>query len=188
MFCCFASRSTVSKASTTSPRCPSSPPLGKDSTLVAASLPPHWRFSACISASPVSRIAISPAMFGAAARNAAKAACVRRSSPTFAPSQASDWRTISISSCGLAVTSLVPLRLGPPSAISLIPLRRGLVGGDDLADELAPNHVFLREGDMRDVLDAFQDRDRLNQPGIFSERQIDLRGIAGHDHLAAFAQ
>ena len=59
----------------------------------------------------------------------------------------------------------VPLeRLGPPSAIALTPFGRRLIGVDDLADQLAANHVAAGEGDMGDILDAFENGHGLEQP------------------------
>ena len=54
-------------------------------------------------------------------------------------------------------------RLGPPSAMALTLLGRRLIGVDDLADQLAANHVAAGEGDMVDVLDAFENGDGLDQ-------------------------
>ena len=91
----------------------------------------------------------------------AKAASAARDSASPLTSmlpQRSEWRTISISS------EEVPLeRLGPPSAIALTPFGRRLIGVDDLADRLAANHVAAGEGDMGDILDAFENGHGLEQ-------------------------
>ncbi len=55
------------------------------------------------------------------------------------------------------------LRLGPPSAMALTLEGSGLVGIDDLAHQFAADHVGAREGDVVDLLDAFEKLDRLEQ-------------------------
>src|SRR5262245_55259800 len=123
---------------------------------------------------------------GEAAVKAARAARVSASSPTAMRSQISAWRTTSISSDGKV--KLEPVGLGPGSAMAFTPLGRRLIGVDDLADQLTANHVAAGEGDMGDIVDAFENGDCFKQPGILARRQIDLRRIAGDDHFATLAQ
>src|SRR5512143_1558677 len=108
-------------------------------------------------------------------------------SVTPAPRQASSWRTTATSSFAPG-TRAAFLRLGPPSAMTPTLEGSGFVGVDDLADELAANNVGAGEGDVVDLLDALEDIDCFEQAGIFSRRKVDLRRIAGHDHLALIAE
>src|SRR5512144_2352520 len=185
-----ASASMVSAASTTSPSGRDSPaiapgesPAGNDSTLVEESLPRQARFSARISASSVKTMVASQVSCrtGDEAAKAARAARTSASSPTATRSQISAWRATSTSSDD-------KVGLGPGSAMALTPLGRRLIGVDDLADQLAADHVAAGEGDMGDIVDAFENGDGFEQPRILAGRQIDLRRIAGDDHLAALAE
>src|SRR5262245_5950434 len=169
-----------------SPRKPRSRPrsAGNDSTLVGASLPHHSRLRARISTSVVrTRVTLKDRPERGAARNAARAARRKSVSVTFARAKPGARRRISIAS-----EALLCLRLGPLSAIALTPEGSGFVGIDDLAHQFAANHVGAGKCDMVDLLDALEELDRLKQARIFARRKIDLRRIAGYDHLAFLAQ
>src|SRR4051812_45654725 len=196
MPCSSASRSTVSAASTTSPSgrasiaaSPRPQSAGNDNTLVGASLPRQMRlrFRIALSSTRTSARSYTPCLVPAPARNAARAARERPWSLGAIRSQSVAFWSTSTSSLAPA-RSDPPLRLGLGSAITRDLLGRGLVGIDNLADELAADDIAAGEGDMGNVLDTIEDRDRLEQAGILAGGQIDLRWIAGHDHLALLAK
>src|SRR5262245_10069145 len=144
-----------------SPRNPRSRPgsAGNDSTLVGASLPRQSRLRDRISSSVVStRVTLEDRPKRGEVRNAARAARRKSASVTFARAKPGARRTISIAS-----EAPLCLRLGPPSAIALTIEGSGCVGIDDLALQVAANHVGAGKGDMVDLLDALEELDRLEQ-------------------------
>src|SRR4029079_12459899 len=65
------------------------------------------------------------------------------------------------------------------------PLRVDPVRIDDALHQLVPDDVLAVEQDEGEVLDVAQDLAHLDQTGALSAWQVDLRDIAGDDHLRA---
>src|SRR5439155_19055548 len=60
-----------------------------------------------------------------------------------------------------------------------------LVGLDDPLDELVPDDVLVPELHEPDPFDVREDLAHLDQPRRLLAREVDLRDVAGHDHLRA---
>src|SRR5436190_20340770 len=63
-----------------------------------------------------------------------------------------------------------------------------LVRLDDPLHELVADDVLVAELDERNAVDRGEDLAHLDQPGCLLPRQVDLRHVAGHDHLRAEAE
>src|SRR5262249_2262922 len=99
----------------------------------------------------------------------------RQASATAAPSSTSSPLRLS--------TSTVSTELRAPSGARL--LRVLAVGLDDALHELVADDVAMVEADEADPVDALEDLWHLDQPGRLVARQVDLRDVAGDDHLGA---
>src|SRR3954451_13661648 len=62
------------------------------------------------------------------------------------------------------------------------------VGVDDVAYEPMPYDVLRREPAEVDVLDALEDLLDDPQSALHTDREVDLRDVAGDDHLGAEAE
>src|SRR3954447_21605719 len=60
-----------------------------------------------------------------------------------------------------------------------------VVGVDDPLDELVADDVLTAEAHEVDVLEALEDLADHDEPRLLVARQVDLRDVAGHDHLRA---
>ena len=60
-----------------------------------------------------------------------------------------------------------------------------VVGGDDPLHELVADDVVAAEADELDAVDAGEDVAHDHEPGLLVARQVDLRDVAGDDHLAS---
>src|SRR3954470_2833545 len=61
------------------------------------------------------------------------------------------------------------------------------VGVDDVAHEPMPYDVLRREPAEVDILDALEDLLDHPQSALHTDREVDLRDVAGDDHLGAEA-
>ena len=57
------------------------------------------------------------------------------------------------------------------------------VGANDPLDQRMPNYIAFAELNNRDTIHAPQCAMRLQQPGVFVRRQINLRFVSGDDRL-----
>src|SRR5579875_2564359 len=140
--------------------------IGKASTSVGPSLPRNrWLRSAMASSSTNSRDnSASPAMPSSASTASASRTQRRVSTATSPCSSAANTSTVMTAST-----------LRSPG---------GLVGGDDVLHDAMADHVPAAQVDPGQTVDAGEDRLQPVQPRPPSG-QVDLRVVAGHDHLGA---
>ena len=62
-----------------------------------------------------------------------------------------------------------------------------VVSIDDEGDELVANYVSLVKGDMTDARDMTEYTQAMHESGALRMREVDLRDVAGHNHLGAHA-
>src|SRR6476619_3302609 len=146
---------------------------GKDSTSVGESLPRCSALSTVMRAASTNSTATWPSSIPPDA-----AASTQASVTTVAGSASPITSTSSNDLCGPAT------RLGGPQ------LRGGalgvlVVGGDDALDELVPHDVLAAEVHELEAVDAPEDVVDHDQARLLVAREIDLRDVAGHDHLGA---
>src|SRR6185312_12784249 len=149
----------------------SRPSSGNDRTSVASSMPRCSRLSARLSSGETN---CSP------------------SSPSVTPSAASAARTTSTASS--AGTS-APLLFSTSTATTGLPappgpglLRVMFVGLHDPLHQLVPDHILVTETDEGDAVDLAEDVLHLDEPRGLLPRQVDLRDVAGDNHLGAEAE
>src|SRR4051812_46912787 len=111
-----------------------------------------------------------------AAASAARAAR-RTSGPAFGSSP----RQAGASTRKAMLTAMVSICVSLPGLACLI-------GAHDSADQRMADDIGVREADHADALDAGQRIHGVLQAGALSDRQVDLRQIAGHRHAALFAE
>src|SRR3954466_2062596 len=77
-----------------------------------------------------------------------------------------------------------------PPCISISTSARGVfvIGLDDALHELVPHHVLSPEAQELDPLDLAQDVADHHEPGALPAVEVDLRDVAGHDHLRVEAE
>src|SRR5690606_27053141 len=63
-----------------------------------------------------------------------------------------------------------------------------VIGRDDAADEFVAHDIGAGELDLCDFRDPAQERRRLDEAGALPGRQVDLRRIAGDDHVRMLAE
>src|SRR5438270_9583129 len=180
---------------------PSGWSAGNDCTLVGLSMPRQLLLRVRMPASSVSITATSASATSSStvAAAAATARWITASASGSLCQQSATTRTSVMGrlGCDMALfgtkTALCP-RLHGPAVVSSgfvaggRPLRQTFVGRDDPRHELVADHVFGGEMNLRNAFDAVQQTSRFGQPRGLAVRQVDLRGIAGHDHAAVLAE
>src|SRR5262249_7765117 len=196
--CSCASRLTVSKASTTSPRRNgafggnSKSRAGKDSTLVAASMRRHWRLGGRTGASSASTAltSVRRVSFGLAVAKAAPAAATQSARRRGRRSrQRGDGSRSSIAIAGLrriraAERSLMVARSLATAATPVVPV----IGLNHALHQGMAHHVGLGEVHGRDALDALERRERVGNARGRAARQVDLRQVARDRHTGALTE
>src|SRR4051794_34426984 len=148
--------------------------IGNERTSVGLSLPRWSRLSSWIRAASTRSIAKWPSVTPAAS-SAASAARWKRGSST-----------------SISITRVVEGRSGSArcAAAQIGRLPRGVlvVGRDDPLHELVPDNVLGLEADELDVVDVLEDLRHDQQTGALIALEVDLRDVAGHDHLRVEAE
>src|SRR6476661_1191025 len=177
---------------------PSGCSAGNDSTLVGLSMPRQLLLSVRMPESSVSMTATS--------------ASVKSSSTEAAAAAIARWITASASDslCQQSATTRTSVmgRLGcdmmlsgtngavsAPAWSAVVssgftgrPLRRPFIGGDDPRHEFVADHVLGGEMNLGNAFDAAEQPGRFRKTRGLAVRQVDLRGVAGHDHAAVLAE
>src|SRR5689334_12908323 len=119
-------------------------------------------------------------------------ACTRLSSDkatvsdlAFAPSAARAALRTNRSTPGRAFPH--PGSIGTTSTLALAAVL-GVIGLDDAGHEVVANHVLGAQSYETDALDMAQRLDCVGEARALAARQVDLAGVAGHDHARALAE
>src|SRR6478735_725836 len=179
---------------------PSGWSAGNDSTLVGLSMPRQLLLSVRMPASSVSITATSASATSSSTLSAAAATArwITASESGSRCQQSATTRTSVMGRFGCDILSVRNQRTPCPRPYGPVvvslgftggrPLRLPLIGRDDSCHELVADHVLGFEMNLCNTFDAAQQARRFRKARSLAVRQVDLRGIAGHDHAAVLAE
>src|SRR6478609_11649149 len=171
---------------------PSGWSAGNDSTLVGLSMPRQLLLSVRMPESSVSMTATSAS--ATSSSTAAAAAAIARwitvSESGSRCQQSATTRTSVMGTFGCdMMLSGTNGAVSAPAWSTVVssgftgrPLRRPFIGGDDPRYELVADHVLGGEMNLGNAFDAAEEAGCFRKARGLAVRQVDLRGVAGHDH------